>query len=171
MLALAQLTGDKRYLRILSFVIGAGFLALGLIITVAWSLPGILAVRDTTHWQEIPCTIVTSEVLREQREEGLMRYPDIRYHYEYHGRGYESDVVDVFWTSINGGMNAQEVVRQFSAGETVPCWVNPQNPDEAALRRGWQGVHNVAFLPLVLIVPGLVLMVLARWRCLAGFRL
>lgn len=87
----------------------------------------------------------------------MTRHPNIRYTYTIDGHRYESNVVDVFWTPINGGLNAQEIVNTFPVEKETACWVNPKNRQDSSLQRGWQAMHCVAFLPLILIIPGLAL--------------
>lgn len=94
----------------------------------------------------------------------MIRHPNIHYTYSIQGHRYESNVVDVFWTPINGGLNAQEIVSDFPVGKETACWINPKNREEAALQRGWQAMHYVALLPLTLIIPGLTMMIAAFWK-------
>jgi hypothetical protein len=133
-------------------------------VIVMWSAPGVLAVWKTEYWQENSCTIITSEVIVEKKEDGMTRHPNIRYSYTIDGHRYESSVIDVFWTPINGGLNAQEIVNDFPAGKETACWINPKNREVAALQRGWQPMHYVAFLPLTLLIPGMAMIIAAFWK-------
>jgi hypothetical protein len=163
--AFAKMTGSVRFLQLFLFFIGFGLFGLGGLITSEWSLPGVFEVMKTEKWQQISCRIATSEVERIRSPDGgVVRRPIIRYTYEVGGEHYASDVVDVFWTPISGGMNAEKVVDVYPVDTETTCWMNPDNPQEVSLQRGWQPMHFAALLPLLLVVPGLVIMVAALWR-------
>ncbi|MGA1824786.1 MAG: hypothetical protein ACMUIP_08985 [bacterium] len=163
--AFAQITGSQTYLRMVWFFIGIGLFSVGGMVSYKWSIPGVLAVLETKNWLETPCIIMTSEVLREKMFDGdVIRKPNIRYKYEIGGQSYESDVVDVFWVSISGGMDAQKIVNAFSVEKETICWINPENHHESTLQRGWQPMHYGAFLPLLLFIPGVAMMIAAFWK-------
>ncbi|MCI5211991.1 MAG: DUF3592 domain-containing protein [Candidatus Electrothrix sp. ATG2] len=164
LLSFAKITGRRTFLQIVWLIIGLGLSGLGAMVSFTWSIPGVLAVWETENWQETPCTILTSEVSTEKKDDGMIRHPTIRYTYSIDGHRYESSVVDVFWTPINGGLNAQNIVNNFPREKETVCWVNPKNLHDSSLQRGWQPMHYVAFLPLTLIIPGLAMMIAAFWK-------
>ncbi|MCI5193698.1 MAG: DUF3592 domain-containing protein [Candidatus Electrothrix sp. AU1_5] len=164
LLSFTAITGKKTFLQMVWFIIGLGLSGLGAMVSLTWSIPGVLTVWETEHWQETPCTILKSEISLEKKDDGMIRHPNIHYTYSIQGHRYESNVVDVFWTPINGGLNAQEIVSDFPVGKETACWINPKNREEAALQRGWQAMHYVALLPLTLIIPGLTMMIAAFWK-------
>lgn len=164
LLSFTKITGRRTFLQIVWLILGLGLAGLGVMVSLIWSIPGVLAVWETAHWQETPCTILKSEISLEKKDDGMIRYPTIHYTYSIQGHRYESNVVDVFWTPINGGLNAQKIVDYFPVAKETICWVNSKNLYDSSLQQGWQPMHYVAFLPLTLIIPGLAMLIAAFWK-------
>lgn len=164
LLGFAKLSGSRILFRMAFFIIGISLIAFGGMVAYQWSIPGVMRVLETEKWRETPCVILKSEIVHEKRSDGKIRLPNIRYAYEVNGCRYESDVVDVFWTPINGGMNAQGLINDHPVEMETVCRVNPNNPREATLQGGWRPMHYVAFLPLLLFLPGIVMLIAAFWK-------
>lgn len=46
---------------------------------------------------------------------------------------------------------AARFLEDFQRGDTVPCWVDPQNPKKALIERGFGGAYGFALIPLGLL--------------------
>ena len=81
--------------------------------------------------------------------------PQIFYSYVVDGQEYRSDTYSFFEPSASGWAAAQRITSGYRQGTTVPCYVNPAEPDDATLSRepsfGWL----IGLVPFVLLAGGL----------------
>lgn len=137
--------------------------------TVAWLVLslGLLAILisgfiipwvnvfDSRDWRAVPCVIVSSGVVRYSG-----RYMEsITYRYEVAGRVYQSSRVRFSPLHLTHRF-ASDIVGQYPPGKQAICYVDPDNPGEAVLNRG--------FVPSLLrqATPALILMIFTCGACL-----
>ncbi len=108
-----------------------GLLGLGI---VFWSANDYLAAWDARSWPTVTGEIVKSKVKKSKKGGvfGSSYLAYIKYAYEFDGMSYTGKRV-LFGPKIISRTQAEELVRQFRAGENVEIYVNPENPSSAAL--------------------------------------
>jgi hypothetical protein len=128
------------------------FFAIGSLFEILILL-GVAQAAGQRTWEQTPCTIVASEV--QERQEGGEPYIFVvQYRYEYKGNAREGTG---YRRGYNGGgeySKAQELVEKYPAGLATSCYVNPTNPDEAALERDSMLIGLVLLFPLIFVVIG-----------------
>jgi hypothetical protein len=75
--------------------------------------------------------------------------------YTYEGRQYTSSRYDFVDFYSSGREGKQEVVDRYSAGTETTCYVNPSDPAEAVLVRGFSARYLIGLFGLLFLLPGL----------------
>lgn len=123
---------------------------------------------------ETPCTVLSSSVKTVPGSEGDMYAVDVRYAYTFQGRRYVSDRYDFSAFSSNDRAGEQKAADRYPAGSEAVCYVNPNDPSEALLKRGLGIWVLAAGFPLVFVAVGVGIAVGAifvrRRRLRAGDR-
>jgi hypothetical protein len=124
---------------------------------------GVLAAR---HWSPTPCAILSSEVRQHPGSDGTTYSVNILYAYEAGGREFRSDRARFLGGSSSGRRAKEEFVRRYPAGAQATCYVNPRDPAEAVLERGFTGDMWIGLVPLLFMLAGAVgiISVLRRGR-------
>lgn len=127
------------------------FTGFGLLITVAVALDWLQAV-DTYTWRQASCTIDSSTVV-EHPESGSHVFT-VAYHYRFRGAPYAGGAYRCDYSGSDSIADARRLASVYAPGSRVPCWVNPDAPREAYLRRAnlWRGL--VIFVPLAFAAIG-----------------
>jgi hypothetical protein len=125
------------------FLLCLGMIAIGVFLfrTMFWT--PVSAWRAAQSWQELPCTVVESRVIRNNPsgKAGLSYRPGITYEYELYGRTYRSSRYSFRddYESADSG-DSSEIVDRYPPGLRTTCWVDPAHPSEAVLDREFGGV-------------------------------
>jgi hypothetical protein len=110
---------------------------------------GLLAIATTVReynadrrahgtWVPTRCLIedATVRAVLSARSQQPIDVPAIRYTYQFRGRAYTSDKIDLrSIDGMHGSWDRDDVafVRSYQKGQTTNCWVNPEKPDQAVL--------------------------------------
>lgn len=136
----------------------AGFLSIFLIIGVVglyflFVRPalGILAAKQ---WAAVPCVIERSDVRSHDSDDGTTYSVDILYRYEVDGRTYRSNRYHFVSGSSSGYDGKRAIVRAHPVGSTRTCYVDPADPTQAVLQRGWASDMWFGLIPLVFVLVG-----------------
>ncbi len=118
-------------------------------------------------WAPVECEILESRV-ESGSGDGDTYSVEVRYRYRWEGAEYESDRHDFLGGASSGRSAKQEVVDGLPQGSTTTCWVDPEEPSEAVLYRGWSWPYLFVLLPLVFVLIGIsgVVWSLTRARAL-----
>jgi len=116
--------------------------------------------NKSLNWTETPCTILSAGVKEHFDEDGKTYSIDITFEYIVNEKTYQSSRYDAWGGSSSGLASKQKIVTQYMQIENPVCYVNPGNPYEAVLVRGfsWKGAVLIS-LPLIFIVAGLITVV------------
>jgi hypothetical protein len=87
-------------------------------------------------------------------DDGTTYSVDILYRYEVNGREYRSNRYSFMGGSSSGYDGKAEVVRQYPPGQRATCYVNPGNPTDAVLVRGFTPLMWFGLLPLAFLLAG-----------------
>jgi Protein of unknown function (DUF3592) len=131
--------------------LAAGLLLLGLPLLVTL---GVLKYRAAQKWSEATCTITSYEVSKGHR--GYVF--NLTYRYSVGGQWYESRQYDLFY-ELNTGK--AEFGKRHPRGAQVPCYVNPDNPQDAVLYRG---VSQIPFA--IWLFPAIIFII---WAGVLGY--
>lgn len=105
-------------------------------------------------WEEVPCEVVSSEVREHSGDDSSTYSIEVTYRYRYDGRDFESSRYQFLSGSSSGREGKQRVVDRLPPGGPCVCWVDPENPSEAVLERGFTSMYWFALIPLVFVLIG-----------------
>ena len=104
------------------------------------------------------CTIVESRLAAQSPTdpggETLYR-PEVRYRYRVGPSDFESTRYRFVNAFRNDESGAAAAVRAYPAGATVSCFVDPADPSEAVLDRGFSPLTAVILLPAAFVALGI----------------
>ena len=131
------------------------FLGLGCFFTYLVGRSVFSAAR-TYSWAQTPCEIVSSRVVRNppsaDPDEAFVF--DVQYRYDRDGRRYTSRQ---FQPGYSGSKDVAETARlaaRYPAGARAECYVDPGNPQNAALKRPSLWNAAMVLFPLVFVLVG-----------------
>ena len=142
---------------IFCLIFGAGGFA-GLWMTI---LGPAIAAYNTQDWIEATCLVVSSEVEIGTGSEGETTYtPVIRYTYQAGGRSYESTRYDLSPFSARGSNASAAIVARFPPNTRVPCFIDPDEPENALLDRSFfdftSGIGAFLLVAFAIIPVGVI---------------
>jgi len=107
-------------------------------------------------WVETPCEITNAEVTTNSDSDGDTYGVSITYRYTFEEVEFSSNKFTVMENFSSSGYRSKEkIVEQYrEAGDTI-CFVNPQNPSEAVLKRGFHPILFFTLFPFPFILIGL----------------
>jgi hypothetical protein len=111
-------------------------------------------------WIATPCRVLQAEVRSHDGDDWTTYSVYILYQYEFNGGTYKSDRYDFVGGSSSGYRGKALVVAGYETAAQPVCYVNPRNPYEAVLKRGF---HAKLLLAIVSAA------VSADWRRVASF--
>jgi hypothetical protein len=136
-----------------------GFFALFLVVgrVVFYFLMVLPALKtiEARKWNPVPCTIISSRVQSHSSDDGTTYSVDILYSYEIDGREYKANRYRFLGGSTSGRKGKQKVVNQHPPGSRKICYVNPRDPTDAVLYRGFSTGMWFGLIPLVFVAVGL----------------
>jgi hypothetical protein len=126
-------------------------------------LPVLTRVHRARSWEVVPCEVLSSRIVTHAgRARGTTRHGttysiEIRYRYQRGGRSHTGSR----YSFMDGGSDSsvkgkRAIVRQFKAGTTVDCYVDPSNPGNAVLNRGYPRMLWLILFPVLMAVVGLL---------------
>ena len=115
-----------------------------------------LDMASARQWIPIPCVIESSRVQSHNGEHGTTYRVDIRYAYQANGREYRSNRHDFMAGSSSGNDGKLAITRTFPPGLHTLCYVNPQDPADAVLNRGFTTDMLYGLIPLIFLAVGLI---------------
>jgi hypothetical protein len=158
-------TSPSRLKELLVFFL---ILAMGAVFFVFATLLPARKVSEAKAWQETPCTITRSEVeSRWERHDGQsknMYFPRIEYKYSYGGRDYQGSRHSFSETRSSSSSGSYRVANKYPVGSEQVCYVNPDDPSESVLDRGYPTMVLIGLLGIPMMLFGLGGMVRALFR-------
>lgn len=128
------------------------------LVGLAWLYLGtvrpLLRRRATSDWPETPCEVVSSAV--RSHGGGTAYSVAVKYEYRFDGARYESDRYSLAGAPSGEYRAMLAIVEKLPPGKQTACYVDPEEPGEAVLRRERDGGPPVGVLPLVLLLVGAV---------------
>ncbi|MEM9021691.1 MAG: DUF3592 domain-containing protein [Planctomycetota bacterium] len=158
--ALSDKAASKQMGPVGLLIFGAIFLAAGAGVGVPISVLPTMRTLKAESWTQVPCVIERSAVLTfEDSDDGDTYKVDILYRYEFDGRTYRSNRFSFRSIGSSSGYSGKaKTVREHPVGSEHVCFVNPGDPAQATLKRGW-GLGNLfALFPIPFVLAGLAMM-------------
>ncbi len=112
----------------------------------------VIAARS---WVETPCKVLSAQVKSHRDSDGTTYSIDISYQYEFNGKTFTSDRYNFMGGSSSGRSGKQAVVDKYRKAKNPVCFVNPDNPGQAVLVRGFQLTMLFGLIPLVFVAVGI----------------
>ena len=120
-----------------------------------------LQVFSALSWSEVECEIVSSQVRSHSGDDSVTYSVDVLYRYEFGGREYRSNRYQFMGGSSSGYDRRARIVEALPAGAVTPCYVDPDEPSEAVIERGFTPDTLFGLLPLLFAIVGLAGLVFA----------
>jgi len=109
---------------------------------------------DAESWVPTPCKVLRAEVRSHDSDDGTTYSVDILYEYKFSGQTYKCDRYDFLGGSSSGYKGKARVVEQYRKAANLVCYVNPKDPSEAVLKRGFHAKLLLALFPLPFLLVG-----------------
>ncbi len=109
---------------------------------------------DARNWIETPCKIISARVKSHEGDDGTTYSIDIFYEYQFQGQTYKSSRYGFIGGSSSGHAGKAKVVNAYKKAKNPVCCVNPQNPSEAVLKRGFHLGLLLGLVPLPFFAIG-----------------
>ena len=134
----------------------AFFLLLGGIVLTVMLFTLVIPEWQVNHeFVEHTCKIVGKRLAEKESEDGPLYRPEFQIEYVFNGAKLSTWTYAISNPYSSGRESKQSILTKYSLGETVPCWVNPVNPAQAVLVRGYSWwIYLVLFVPVVFIIIG-----------------
>jgi hypothetical protein len=141
------------------------FVVFGLVFAGIGAAP-LLELWRAQDWTPTPCTILTSQVTEVDGDDGSTWRVDVSFRYEVGGVEHVSDRYRVSRVSSSGRSGKQRVVDSLPPGTETTCYVDPEDPANAILRRdlGEEWIFVAAGLLFAAFGGGMALLVRRRQR-------
>lgn len=161
--------GTSRKPRGVAIVGGAIFALVGGTLLFSWFIPTLSRSLASAKWKETPCTVISSRVKSHSNSDGTTYSVDIFYRYTVDGKEYKSNAYNFLGGSSSGRGSKEKVVASYPQGSQRVCYVNPDNPGDAVLKRGvgWEILFGL--IPLVFLGVGVAIF-LSAFRKPAGLK-
>jgi hypothetical protein len=146
-----------------------GFLGVFVVFGLAFAAFGavpLLELWRAQDWTPTPCTILTSQVREFDDNDGSTWRVDVTFRYEFGGVEHVSDRYRVSRVSSSGRAGKQRVVDSLPPGTETTCYVDPDDPSNAILRRdlGEEWIFVAAGLLFAAVGGGMALLARRRQR-------
>ncbi len=105
-------------------------------------------------WVETPCRVLRAEVRDHDSDDGTTYSVYVLYEYEFGERTYKCDRYDFMGGSSSGYDGKARIVAEYESAERPVCYVDPGNPSQAVLRRGFHAKLLFALFPLPFLLVG-----------------
>lgn len=115
-------------------VFGLVFFSAGAAMLVFTLLLPWLSARAAQDWQEVPCTIIASEVEIHRGDDSTSYSVEAEFSYEFDQQKFISEKYD-FNKVTRSRKECKEIVRQLPPGKEAVCFVDPGDPQNAVLNR------------------------------------
>jgi hypothetical protein len=143
---------------------GALFMTMGTVVVALITVTPMVRNIRSHDWVATPAVVEMSRsVVSRSSKGGSSSHPEVLYRYTVGGVPHRASHISFFGgRSLSG---TESFLARHRVGANVTCWVNPQDPDEAILERGYSWIQGIGLLFLVFPVAGWYLL-RSGWRAL-----
>lgn len=130
------------------------FLVAGLGVLGFLSLGPVFQAFQARSWDQVPCTVLSSQVARSSSGDGDTYSVDIVYEYEIWGQRYQGDRYDFVPGSSSGYEGKAEVVARHPPGSRHTCRVHPEEATRSVFSTDLHGGYFFGLLGLPFFLVG-----------------
>jgi hypothetical protein len=130
------------------------FLLMGSGAFYAFFLRPAFKILGARTWPAVPCVVLSSEVKSHSDSDGVTYSVNILYSYEFKGREFKANRYHFMGGSSSGYSGKKAIVARHAPGTKTICYVNPNEPTEAVLERGFTPDLWFGLIPLAFIAVG-----------------
>lgn len=146
--------------------VGVGFVLVFLLIggglLYAFFLRPLMKIVIARDWVAVPCTVISSEVKSQRGNHGSTYSVNVLYSYEFAGGTHKANRYDFMGGSSSGYAGKRHIVDGLPPGSKTRCFVNPRDPAEAVLERGFTPTMWFGLIPMAFVLGGLFFLVKLR---------
>ncbi len=140
-------------------VFALGFLGIGGVAFYLLTLRPVYDMVRASSWGATPCTVVSSKL----DGDGDSDRVEVVFKYTVEKREHQSNrYCFVVLTSNTGRDWKNQVIQDHPTGKQTTCFVNPGDPNEAVIERGWVPEMWWGLFPLPFLVVGSVALLIAK---------
>ncbi|MHC4744857.1 MAG: DUF3592 domain-containing protein [Planctomycetota bacterium] len=110
---------------------------------------------DASNWIETPCKIIYAKVRTHRGDDSTTYSIDIFYEYQFDGQTCKSSRYGFIGGSSSGRAAKAEVVNHYKKAKNPVCYVNPKDPNEAVLKRGFRLGLLIGLAPFPFLAIGI----------------
>ncbi|MCP4397864.1 MAG: DUF3592 domain-containing protein [bacterium] len=125
----------------------------GLFFLLAFVRP-LLKIMNARDWNETSCVVTFSRVKTHDGSKGRSYLVDILYSYEINGKEYRSNRYHFMSGFSSGFSDTAAIVNRYPPGTEITCYVNPKNPRDAIIERGFTSDLLYGLIPLIFMLIG-----------------
>ncbi len=140
---------------VIATVLFGAFFLFGLGFLVPFFVWPSLRVMEARSWRATPCEILSSHVASHSGDDSVTYSVEVLYRYEVDGREHRSDRYTFLGGSSGGYESKAEIVAGLPEGSEVTCWVNPEDPYDAVVERGFTAEYLFGLIPALFAAIGL----------------
>lgn len=117
-------------------------------------------------WVEVPCHITSSEIDDSQlNQKGFPKYSlEVEYEYEYEGTDYKGNRIKRLPTESSDIRKVQKKQKAWPEESDSVCWVNPDEPKSAVLKKDTKAALYSIWFPCLFIIGGAGMVFTAIFR-------
>jgi hypothetical protein len=130
------------------------FALVGSAFLVPFFIVPALKVVEARSWRAVPCTIRASEVATHAGDDGATYSVKLLYAYVVEGREIQASRYAFMGGSSSGYEGKARIVERLAPGTETVCYVNPEDPYDAVLERGFTPDFLFGLIPLVFVAVG-----------------
>jgi len=125
-----------------------------------------LRASEMDAWAEAPCRIESLAVDDTQlNQRGMPKYLlNLTYRYQWNGHDYLGDRLKRLPTEAGDPKKLNKWIEQYAVGTETLCWLDPDLPEMAVLRKDSKAALYTIWFPCLLIVGGAGMIVSALFR-------
>jgi hypothetical protein len=109
---------------------------------------------EARNWPRVPGRILSSEVQSHSGRKGPTYSVEVAYRYTVAGRSYTAGRYQFMSGSSSGYERKAAIVARLRPGTAVFCYVNPADPTDAVIERGFTPELWIGLVPLVFMAIG-----------------
>jgi len=104
-------------------------------------------------WNHTPCTILASNIEEKPRSKNPYTFT-VTYEYEFNSAGYTSTTYKRSYSGSDEYHKADSIAKRYPQGKDAFCYVNPNEPSKAVIKRGSLLVGFFILFPLIFVLIG-----------------
>ncbi len=131
---------------------------IGVILFYFLGMGVVVNLSTASGWHEVPCRVLHSQLLTHRGDDSTTYSVDIFYRYQVGDITYHSNSYGFMGGSSSGTKGKRKILAAYPSGSEALCYVNPADPVEAVLDRGFHPLYLLSFLPLLLVLVGVLVL-------------